>query len=340
MQKKSNFMTDYIEITKLLLFTREKKIVIMYLLNLFRRTIMNYYINPTVLTTVFTVPVSVVDNHFKFAKPEYIKVLLYIMRNMSVDLNESDIADFCAISEFCVKEALLYWADAGILLPKDSTLAKEDKPKESAIVKNEKPTRLDVAKRGDDPKVRYLLSQTQLKLGRILKSNETQTLVWLYDDQGLDVSLILLIVQYAVSHKKANIRFIESTAVSWIEKGICDISDADAELKKMAVSEQAWSIVADAFGLERRKPSKKETELSYLWINDWKFTKEMLEKAYEECVNAKSKFSFAYTAKILENWHEKGYQTPNDIESVTADTNDSFAAYSMEEFEKMLKSKD
>ena len=65
------------------------------------------------------------------------------------------------------------------------------------------------------------------------------------------------------------------------------------------------------------------------------------EAAYEECVNTKSKFSFPYTAKIIESWHEKGFKTPKDIEKQekTADKED-FAAYDIDLFEKMLNTKD
>lgn len=302
---------------------------------------MNYYINPASLSAVFTLPSSVVDNFLKFSNAEHIKVLLYIMRNMSALIEEKDIAAACGVSENDVKEALLYWADSGILLPKDAPVVAPKDTKKQSATKTEKPTRLDVARRGDDPKIRYLLRETQMKFARNLKSNESSTLVWLYDDQGLDVSLILLIVEYAVRHSKANIRFIESTAVSWVEKGIDNIELADEELKRMAMSEQAWGIVSAAFGLEKRKPSQKETDLSYLWLNDWGFSKEMLERAYEECVNTKSKFSFSYTAKIIENWHSNGYKKPQDIEEKKPKLKEkNFAAYDLDLFEKMLNSKD
>ena len=109
----------------------------------------------------------------------------------------------------------------------------------------------------------------------------------------------------------------------------------------MAMGDQAWKIVSSAFGLERRKPSKKETELSLLWVNDWKMSKEMLEAAYEECVNAKSKFSFPYTAKIIDSWHEKGFKTPKDIQKSKQDVEkEGYAAYDIDLFEKMLNTKD
>ena len=302
---------------------------------------MDYFVNSALLSSAFTIPSVVVDNYLKFAKAEHIKVLLYILRNMWTELRTEDISEQTDLSEYEVKEALLYRADTGILLPKEQPKQEVKKPEATkAVTRSEKPSRTDIAKRGnEDAKIRYLLQETQLKLGRNLKSNEASTLVWLYDDQGLDVSLILLIVEFAVKHNKANIRFIEATAVDWINNGIDNIIDADKALNKLAVSEQAWSIVCSAFGIQRRKPSKKEAELSYLWINEWKLTKETLISAYDECVNAKSKFSFSYTAKILENWHNTGISSAEESKKAQKDKTNE-VSYDLDLYEKMLNSKD
>lgn len=305
---------------------------------------MGYYINPAAFSAVFTVPAEVADRHLKLAKGGHIKALLYIMRNMSSGIDAAVLADKCGITEYEANEALLYWADAGILIP-DNPQPAAEKIKPAAVKKQEKPARGDVARRGaEDGKIKYLLQETQMRFGRNLKSNETSTLVWLYDDQGMDVSLILMIVQYAAAHNKANMRFIESTAVDWLDRGIDTVSAADEELRKIAMGEEAWRIVSAVFGLERRKPSKKETELSLKWINEWKISKEMLEAAYDACVDAKSKFSFAYVAKIIESWNEKGYKKPEDIEKRTctagAGEETGYAAYDLELFEEMLNKKD
>ena len=302
---------------------------------------MDYFINPMAFSAVFTVPSEIVDCHLKLAKAEHIKVILYVLKNMAQPIDASIIAESLNMSEYEVEEALLYWADAGIVMSDNSKPLKDTI--DVKIVKQDiKPSRADVSKRGaEDPKIRFLLREAQIKMGRNLKSNEASTLVWLYDDQGLDISLILLIIQYAVQHKKCNIRFIESVAVDWINKGINDITSADEQLQKMALGEQAWGIVTSAFGLERRKPSTKETEHSIKWICEWKISKELLSLAYEECVNQKSKFSFAYTAKIIESWHEKGIKDGSQLQQMQdQNKKNDIAAYDLDLFEKMLRSKD
>ena len=303
---------------------------------------MNYIIDPKVFSAVFTVPAAVADKHLKLARGEHIKVLLYIMRNMSANPDNAEIAAAAGLSEYEVEEALLYWAGAGILLP-DGRSAEKTEIKAPAVKQNAKPDRADVARRGaEDEKIRYLLTETQMKLGRNLKSNESSTLVWLYDDLGLDVSLILMIVQYAAAHGKARIGFIESTATDWVNRGISTIAAADKELNQMAMSEQAWGIVCSSFGLEKRKPSKNELKLSLMWTDEWKMSREMLTAAYNACVDSISKFDMKYVSKILENWHEKGYKTPDDIEEQkkSGTKKRSFAAYDLDLFEKMLNSDD
>lgn len=301
---------------------------------------MSYLINPKAFSAVFTVPAAVADKHLKLARGEHIKVLLYIMRNMSVNPDNAEIAAATGLSEYDVAEALLYWEGAGILMP-DGKLAEKAEVKAPAVKQNAKPDRADVARRGaEDEKIRYLLTETQMKLGRNLKSNETSTLVWLYDDLGLDVSLILMIVQYAAAHGRARIGFIESTATDWVDRGISTIAAADKELNQMAMSEQAWGIVCSAFGFGKRKPSKNELKLSLMWVDDWKMSREMLAAAYNACVDGISKFDMKYVSKILENWHEKGYKTPDDIEEKknSGGEKESFAAYDIDLFEKMLNS--
>lgn len=299
---------------------------------------MDYYLNPANFNSAFSVPSAVVDRHLKFAKAEHVKILLYLLKNMSDDLSEATIASELSVSEYEVGEALLYWADAGILMPK----VPFERPKETekkAVIKNAKPTRNDVARRGlEDPKIQFMLREAQIKFGRNLKNNETSTLVWLYDDQGLDVSLILLIIQYAAGRNKLNVRFVESVAVDWVNKGIDNITDADAELRRITAGEQAWKTVSAAFGLESRKPSKNEAEKSLIWVDEWHISGEMLSAAYDACIDAKSKFSFPYVEKIIESWHKKGYKTPDDIEKKKVEKKNG--AYDLDLFEKMLNSKD
>ena len=299
---------------------------------------MVYSINPQIFHSAFSVPSDVADKYLKLSKGDHLKVLIYILRNSIKNPTVEEITVETDVSLYDDKEALLFWADAGFLIINNSN---EEKEVKKAVKKTLKPSRLDVAKRGlEDQKLSYLLNQTQLIFGRMLKDNEVETFGWMYDDLGMDVSLILFIIQYAKQQGKANIRFIESIATNWCDKGIETIADAEQEIKDSAVATEAWYFVSRVFGIEQRKPSEKEKTLSLKWVKEWNISKELLKKAYDTCIDNKSKFSFPYIAKILENWHKNGVKSVDDISNAPKKDNKMQGAYNIDLFEQMLDSKD
>ena len=300
---------------------------------------MDYFINPSCFSSAFAVPVDLCDKYLKLAKGEHIKVLLYMLRNNNDALGEDIIAEALSLSCYDVKEAVLFWADAGVLLPKEAPKAQV--AEKTAYKKIIKPTREDILLRSqEDPKIKWLLNQSQFVFGRNLKQNETQTLVWLYDDCGLDIDVLFVILNHAKSVDKLKISFIQSLAIEWLEKGIDTVAAADDELREMASYDLAWKMVRSAFGLPTRKPTKKENELAVLWVNEWQMSKEMLEAAYDICVDATAGVSFSYIAKVLENWHTSGYKSPAEIVKEAKQDKKQGGAYDLDLFEKMLNSKD
>lgn len=300
---------------------------------------MDYFVNPACFSAAFAVPSELCDKYLKLAKGEHIKVLLYMLRNNSRTLTEEEISSELAFTVYEVKEALLFWADTGILMSKETTKPAEREQK--AYQKIIKPSREDVLLRSqEDPKIKWLLNQSQLIYGRNLKESETRTLVWLYDDLGLDIDVLFIILNHAKSMDKLKMSFIQSLAVEWLNKGIDTVAAADEELRLMATANLAWSMVRSAFGLGPRKPTKKESEYSNLWVNEWKMSKEMLEAAYDACVDATSGVSFPYIAKVIEDWHKNGYKTPAEIKQCKKNENKHGGAYDLELFEKMLNSKE
>ncbi len=298
---------------------------------------MSYTVNPSVFGAVFTMPCEVADKHLRLATALQIKVLIFVMRNLSAGIDAAACAETLSVPQSEVEDALLFWSQCGLLIgeaPKETVVL-------NPVITTEMPSRADVIRRGlEDERVALLMREAQLKFGRGLKQNESSLLVSLYDDQGMDVSLILLLLQYAVNKGKCNISFIRSTAVKWLKAGVQTVVDAEHLIAKETENELCWGIVSRAFGIEKRKPSEKEAELSSLWIRDWEISEQLLKAAYDECVNQKTRISMPYIAKIIENWHKKGYEKPEDItneQKVHKPTQkNDFAGYDLDLFEKML----
>ena len=281
---------------------------------------MGYYLYSAELCSGFAVPTSVVDKHIKLASASHLRVLLWCLRNQSFDSHA--VAAALKLDADTVEDAFMYWCDSGVLGKTDAAPVTASEPaapvRKTAVHGNAvKPTREEVAKRGlECEEIAFILREAELKFGRMLRQSELSTLTWLYDDQGLSASLILMIVGFAVAEGRPNIGFIERTAIEWVNDGVTDIDAAEKRLVKMRQSRTAWHLVETAMGIEHRSPSKTELETADKWVNEWGYGRDILRAAYEACVDSTSKFSMPYIKKIISEWHKAGVKTADDIEKL------------------------
>lgn len=301
---------------------------------------MDYMLNPSAMQSVFMVPSEPVHSYLKLASAEQLRILLYTMSNISSGIDTKKTADALGIPEESVKDGLNFWCDAGVFT-KSGTVTFEASATDKKTAKTEaaKISREEIAMMGStDENVVFLLREAELKFKRTLRFTEMQSLVSLYADDGMDVSLILMLVEYATSEGKPSIGFINSTARSWLDAGVDSVVAAEEEIEKINRRKSAWSIVERSFGIEHRQPSAKELLYSEKWVIEWGFTREMLRAAYDACIDTNAKISMPYINKILESWHNKGYKTVEDTKNNEnkKQSSDKKPSYNKELFEKML----
>ena len=274
---------------------------------------MSYGINPKMLGDQFTLPKSVVNKHIKLAGSLQLKVLLLIFSDLSKDIDPKNIAKTLAANEQDVEDALGFWADLGYLTAERKPAA--EKVKKPVPAKEiEKPGRIEVAQiASENPEIKFLFSQAQMRLGRTLRQSESSTLTWLAMDQGMPVSVLLMVFDYAVNSGRGTIGYIEKTAVDFINNGIDTIEAAEERIKLLTASQNAWNTVSRTFGLTRRSPSKKEAELCYKWVYTFGFSTAVLKEGYDITVDNIGEFNMKYLDKVLEDWHKGGVASIEDV---------------------------
>ena len=291
---------------------------------------MEYRFNPDKLRSMFAVPAEVVDRHIKLASAAQLKVLLWLLRNGPDAAGDADeMGGVLGIPAQDAADALLYWENAGILLRAGSaqapaaqeaaqtagqSAAPAAKAAPRAVAKPIKPTREEVALRGtESPEIAYLLNQAQLRFGRLLRQNEASTLVWLHDHEGVPVPVLLMLIEYAAGEHTLTAGFLERTAVKWVNEGVLDVASAERSIIEMRAQKDAWRIVCNAMGLERRRPSAKEQTAAVRWVQEWGFSADMLRKAYDACVDQIRRFDIDYINSILKDWHKHGIGDPEAL---------------------------
>lgn len=313
---------------------------------------MSIKINLGAWNSVFPVPSSVVDNGLKFADGVKLKVLLCILRNSGKELNADEISACTGVNITDIPEALDYWVGIGVLqktsdeymlssagisnssatdLSKDALPETvENKGSETAedishdvemqksrftVTRPQKPDYFFTSQRlAVDEELKILVGEAQSALGKTLSNSDISTLLMLKDTCGLTVDVILMLIQYCVSIDKGNMRTVEKIGVGWADEGINSIESADEKIRKIRQMNANFSVVSSAFGLSNTgSPTKKQLEYSHKWVEEWRFSPEMLREAYERCVDSKGTMKFNYIDGILKRWQSVGIKNLNEL---------------------------
>ncbi len=333
---------------------------------------MEYNINLGAWQSVFAVPTEIVDKHIKLAGAAQLKVILWFLRHAGENFTVEDIAGSLSMQPADVRDCMQYWIQTGVISMNGSTLEPasqtksaepqneaaaersesdkpadtEQKPVEAAVQSKkrllsrpEKPDAKYLAQRmTNDKSIEYLMQSADEIFGRITSNNDRATLLLIHEYDGLPVEVIIMLLQYACSIGKCNMRYIEKMAISWADEEITTLDAADKKIKKLTCGRNAASAVQRIIGADEHSPTERETELADTWINKWKFTSDMIRKAYEICVDTKGKYIPRYVNSVLERWYNSGISTVEQVDKEKASRktkkhNGYGATYDISEYE-------
>lgn len=305
---------------------------------------MNFKVRKDFKTPPFSVPSEIVDSHLKLAGALQLRVILYCLRHTyDEEINPSYMAELFSVSEEDINDALMFWKELGFIDCEGPVfVAQPSAPKITKVAppKAPRPDRKEVAQRGMEcPEIAFLLNEAQQKFGRMLKQSESSALVWIYDDLGMDASLILMVLEYAVQADKVNISYIEKIARDWVENGIDTIVAAEKRIVELNNSRTAWHKMRAAFGLDTRSPSETESKLAVKCIFEWKMPTALLKRAYDICVDSLGKYNIKYIKTVLTDWHKQGINSIEDLENKSEAPKESTDSKSKSKSDSKSKSK-
>ncbi len=287
--------------------------------------------------SVFAVPSCVVDKGLKLASEAQLKVLLFILRHSGDTLTDELVAEALALHSDDVRDAIEYWSGKGMLVsarsivtmpgslseavsgeapvsdPQPEAVKSSDKPR--PISRPTKPEPGHVAKRlKTDKNLVLLMDEAQRILGKVLSNSDTATLLMLHETDGLPIEVLLMLLEHCAQIDKANMRYIERVGIQWGSEGITTIELAEEKIKQYSEATSAWGKICAVFGIHLSgTPTKKQLEYAGQWVNEWKFSEEMLRLAYERCVDAKGEVNLSYINGILKRWNEQGLKRSEDV---------------------------
>ena len=286
---------------------------------------------------VFIMP-KVEQKYLNRAKKTELKILYCIFMNGG----NTDVDFLCRQTEESaesVNEALAFWRCAGIL-DGDENQAKEeysshektertqlvnkaDAPseKEQSRVSCDTYTLKEIAEvRQRDSKFGSLVSYFERISGHLYNSAEQGIVLYLYDTLGIDFELIMGVAQYCASMGKSSVRYIEKTLLNITEQGVSTYAELEAYLENQKKGSEFSEMVKDIIGAKDRALTKAENIHVSRWHKEFGCTPELVEYAYEKTVSKINKPKISYMSKILEDWHEKGLKTPDEVDRFFANS--------------------
>lgn len=277
-----------------------------------------------------------IDTYMAAANGEYVKVYLYILRHKNKeDLSLEQIADALNHTEADVKRAINYWQKAGVLEnaqenPSESILIEQNRTncsmdievtstvdKETAAAQVQSPaySAEQVSRLNNDEEFSQLLYIAQKFLNKAFTPRDCQVFAYLYDTLGMNIGLLEYLAEYCAQNGHTSVRYLETVALSWHEKGIR--TALEAQEYSTSYTKDAFAVMK-AFGLNSRKPAVPEQKLMEKWFKDYGFDRELVLEACSRTINAIHTPSFQYADSILTDWKKAGVKTLADVKGMDA----------------------
>lgn len=277
-----------------------------------------------------------IDTYMAAANGEYVKVYLYILRHQNTeDLSLEQIADALNHTEADVKRAINYWQKAGVLEnaqenPSESILIEPNRTncsmdievtstvdKETAAAQVHSPaySAEQVSRLNNDEEFSQLLYIAQKFLNKAFTPRDCQVFAYLYDTLGMNIGLLEYLAEYCAQNGHTSVRYLETVALSWHEKGIR--TALEAQEYSTSYTKDAFAVMK-AFGLNSRKPAVPEQKLMEKWFKDYGFDRELVLEACSRTINAIHTPSFQYADSILTDWKKAGVKTLADVKGMDA----------------------
>ena len=277
-----------------------------------------------------------IDTYMAAANGEYVKVYLYILRHKNKeDLSLEQIADALNHTEADVKRAINYWQKAGVLeqvqeSPAESILIEQNHTngsmdievtpaasKETAAAQVQSPaySAEQVSRLNNDEEFSQLLYIAQKFLNKAFTPRDCQVFAYLYDTLGMNIGLLEYLAEYCAQNGHTSVRYLETVALSWHEKGIR--TALEAQEYSTSYTKDAFAVMK-AFGLNSRKPAVPEQKLMEKWFKDYGFDRELVLEACSRTINAIHTPSFQYADSILTDWKKAGVKTLADVKGMDA----------------------
>lgn len=287
------------------------------------------------------IPSWFIHNYMPKAMGGYIKVYLYLVAAFYEQhevLSIEEIATLLSMLSSEVIGALEYWQEQKILTfnaistddfevnfifsPSPKAQAPDIQDHTQAPVHtrnyveqtrpNYSPTELTIYLQ--DPEVQKLYKTSEKALGRLLSSSDQQILFGLYDWLHMPIDLIEYLLDYCATKGHTSMRYIEKTAIGWINDGITTLEHA----KMRSQADKVYFKILSEVGLGTQNITKVQKEFIDTWLHTYNLSLEVILEGCRRAAAQAQNPSLKYLNAIFKDWHKNNVSSLEDIKKLDA----------------------
>ena len=259
-----------------------------------------------------------------------LKVLLYALCEQEFSVSEA--AAYLKLTVGEVESALCFWRGAQLL---DTEGA--DRPSSPAKLSlfQSYDGELLAKQVEENPTFKALCDYMGKKLEKLLNKNDLNSLFYLFDYVGLSAEYLMALTEYCVQKGKRSMQYILKTALGLFDEGVDSYETLEAWLCRKRSADDNIRRLAATCGWGDRELTANEKKYVRHWFEEAQASYELVHLAYEKTVDAIGKVRLAYMNKSLDSWFEKGYRTPEEVNSgrqETKKTPESSSSFDADDF--------
>lgn len=278
----------------------------------------------------FEISFDFVEKWGRFAKPEYLKIYIYILAKYKKDkttYSPSELSEVLDVKLSKINAALEYWAMEGLICATENGyIFSDSEPKKSRDIPrptlSQRPSyvQAEIDKAITQNKdISHLFKQTEKILGKLLSSNDMEVLYSFVDWLGLPVEVIIMIITYAAGKSKHSMRYIEKIAVDWADREINTYEKAEAYIRELEEAHSKERKICSILGISNRALSTTEKKYIKIWTHEKDIPLDLIPIAYDKTMlKTGGKMGWAYMNKLLVSWYDSGIRTQSELEAAQA----------------------
>ena len=134
---------------------------------------------------------------------------------------------------------------------------------------------------------------------------------------NFDEEVMIALFGYCFDKSALHKNYVQTVAEAWNKNNIKTFNDLDVYYEKQEKLKIIAKTIAKKLGLSR---GLTQYEYAYIekWNIDYGYGLDVIEIALKK-TTSKANPNFDYLDKLLTDWHDRGFKTPNDVQAFLAE---------------------